>query len=118
MRGAAQAVFVRVARDRESSVARDRESSVARDRESGVARVEVQWSVDGWRTKRAAVMARVEERQPGWAYAQVGFEAALPPIASSRTVEATVVARDATGRERWLTDFGKNLVLTTGCAPR
>lgn len=89
----------------------------ARDLESGLASVELHASRDGWRTKTVTAMKAVEERQPGWYYAQIGFEAALPALAENASVEATVVARDATGRERWLTDFGRNVVVTTTCTP-
>lgn len=89
----------------------------ARDLESGIAAVELHATRDGWRTKSVVAMKPVEERQPGWYYAQIGFEGALSALATNATVEATVVARDATGRERWLTDFGRNIVVTTTCAP-
>lgn len=89
----------------------------ARDLESGIASVELHASRDGWRTKSVVAMKAVEERPPGGYYAQIGFEGALPALAARATAEATVVARDASGRERWLTDFGRNIVVTTTCAP-
>lgn len=87
-----------------------------RDLESGVASVELRFSRDGWRTTETRTMAAVSERAPGWAYAQIGFESALPAIAGATVLEATVVARDATGKTTWLTDYGKNVVVRA-CAP-